>query len=68
MFNPEVTVFVLYLICMLAIGVFFFFRDRRGGEKTFFLGDRKVGAWVGALSAGASDMSAWGTPNTTPRS
>ena len=57
--KPEVIVFVLYLLCMLSIGVFFFFRDRKGGEKTFFLGDRKVGAWVGALSAGASDMSAW---------
>jgi len=57
--NPELIVFVLYLLCMLAIGVFFFFKDRKGGEKTFFLGDRKVGAWVGALSAGASDMSAW---------
>ena len=57
--NPEVIVFILYLLCMLTIGVFFFIRDRRGGEKTFFLGDRKVGAWVGALSAGASDMSAW---------
>ena len=57
--NPEVIVFVLYLICMLAIGVFFFFKSRNGGEKTFFLGDRKMGAWVGALSAGASDMSAW---------
>ena len=59
MHNSEVIVFILYLLCMLAIGVFFFIRDRRGGEKTFFLGDRKVGAWVGALSAGASDMSAW---------
>ena len=59
MFNPEVIVFVLYLLCMLSIGVFFFIRDRKGGEKTFFLGDRKMGAWVGALSAGASDMSAW---------
>lgn len=59
MFNSEVIVFILYLLCMLSIGVFFFFKDRRGGEKTFFLGDRKVGAWVGALSAGASDMSAW---------
>ena len=57
--NPEVIVFVLYLLCMLSIGVFFFIKDRRGGEKTFFLGDRKMGAWVGALSAGASDMSAW---------
>ena len=57
--NPEVIVFVLYLLCMLSIGVFFFIRDRKGGEKTFFLGDRRMGAWVGALSAGASDMSAW---------
>ena len=57
--NPEVIVFVLYLLCMLSIGVFFFIRDRKGGEKMFFLGDRKMGAWVGALSAGASDMSAW---------
>jgi len=59
MTNPEVIVFILYLLCMLSIGVFFFIRDRKGGEKTFFLGDRKMGAWVGALSAGASDMSAW---------
>ena len=57
--TSEVIVFILYLLCMLSIGVFFFFRDRKGGEKTFFLGDRKMGAWVGALSAGASDMSAW---------
>ena len=57
--NPEVIVFILYLLCMLAIGVFFFIRDRKGGEKTFFLGDRTMGAWVGARSAGASDMSAW---------
>jgi sodium/proline symporter len=57
--NPEVIVFILYLLCMLGIGVFFFIKDRKGGEKTFFLGDRRMGAWVGALSAGASDMSAW---------
>ena len=57
--TSEVIVFVLYLLCMLSIGVFFFIKDRKGGEKTFFLGDRKMGAWVGALSAGASDMSAW---------
>ena len=55
----EVSMFVLYLICMLSIGVYFFFKDKNGGEKTFFLGDRKMGPWVGALSAGASDMSAW---------
>lgn len=55
----EIVVFVVYLAFMLGIGVYFFIKDRNGGEKTFFLGDRKMGAWVGALSAGASDMSAW---------
>ncbi len=55
----EVLVFSVYLIFMLGIGVFFFFKDRNGGEKTFFLGGRQMGPWVSALSAGASDMSAW---------
>ena len=55
----EIIVFVIYLLFMLGVGVFFFIRDRNGGEKTYFLGGRKMGAWVTALSAGASDMSAW---------
>lgn len=55
----EVSVFIIYLIFMLAIGVWFFFRDRNLTEKGYFLGDRKMGPWVAALSAGASDMSAW---------
>jgi len=55
----EVLVFTLYLIFMLSIGIFFFFRNKSGGDKTYFLGGRKMGAWVSALSAGASDMSAW---------
>ena len=59
MFNLESIIFVIYLVCMLGIGVYFFFRDRDGGEKTYFLGGRKMGPWVSALSAGASDMSAW---------
>ena len=57
--KSEIVVFIVYLVFMLGIGVYFFFKERGGGEKTFFLGDRKMGAWVGALSAGASDMSAW---------
>ena len=44
---------------MIGIGVFFFLRTRTGGEKEYFLGGRKMGPWVSALSAGASDMSAW---------
>ena len=59
MFNSESIIFVVYLLFMLSVGVFFFFRDRNGGEKTYFLGGRKMGPWVSALSAGASDLSAW---------
>ncbi len=55
----EVAVFIVYLLFMLGVGVFFFFKDKNGGEKTFFLGGRQMGPWVAALSAGASDMSAW---------
>lgn len=55
----EVSVFIIYLVFMLAIGVWFFFRDKNQTEKGYFLGDRKMGPWVAALSAGASDMSAW---------
>ena len=44
---------------MSSIGVYFFLKNKSGGDKTYFLGGRKMGAWVSALSAGASDMSAW---------
>ena len=59
MFNVESLVFVVYLLFMLGIGVNFFLRSKSGGEKDFFLGGRQMGPWVSALSAGASDMSAW---------
>ena len=55
----EIVVFILYLCFMVGIGVYFFFKSRGGGEKTYFLGGRQMGPWVTALSAGASDMSAW---------
>ncbi len=51
--------FILYLVFMLGIGLWFFFKSKSQTEKGYFLGDRKMGAWVAALSAGASDMSAW---------
>ena len=56
---PELLAFILYFVLVLAIGVFFFFRTRSGGEKAYFLGNRQLGPWVSALSAGASDMSSW---------
>lgn len=57
--KAELIVFVVYMIFMLAIGMYFFLRCRSGGEKEYFLGGREMGPWVSALSAGASDMSAW---------
>ena len=59
MMNAEVIVFIVYLLGMIAVGLYFFFRNKGAGERQYFLGDRKMGPWVSALSAGASDMSAW---------
>lgn len=49
--------FVLYLGLMVFIG----FRNAKDNNSAsdFFLGGRKVGPWVTALSAEASDSSAW---------
>ena len=55
----ELSVFIIYLVAMVGIGLYFFFRSKGGSEKDYFLGGRQMGAWVSALSAGASDMSAW---------
>ena len=58
-FNVESIIFILYLLFMISIGVRFFLKSKSGGEKEYFLGGRQMGPWVSALSAGASDMSAW---------
>ncbi len=55
----ELIVFIIYLVFMIGIGVYFFLRSKGANEKDYFLGGRQMGAWVSALSAGASDMSAW---------
>ena len=60
MFNAEILAFILYFIVIVGIGVYFFMKDREtNGEKEFFLGNRSMGPWVTAMSAQASDMSAW---------
>lgn len=59
MVSAELFVFIAYFLFMLGIGLVFFFRSKDCGEKDYFLGGRQMGAWVSALSAGASDMSAW---------
>ncbi len=56
----EIVAFCLYFLIIIGIGIFFFLRDKNvSGEKSFFLGGRKMNGLVSALSAGASDMSAW---------
>ena len=56
----ELFAFILYFIAMLGIGVYFFFKAKgESGEKDYFLGGRQMGPWVTAMSAQASDMSAW---------
>ena len=60
MFNAEILAFILYFVLIVGIGVYFFLKDRKtNGEKEFFLGGRSMGPWVTAMSAQASDMSAW---------
>ena len=59
--NLEMLAFILYFVLVLTIGIIFFLRTRKDGdsEKQYFLGGRQMGPWVTALSAQASDMSAW---------
>ncbi|MBR6258806.1 MAG: sodium/proline symporter, partial [Oscillospiraceae bacterium] len=57
--NIELIVFIIYFVVVLAMGFYFFLRTKNGGEKDYFLGGRKMGGLVAALSAGASDMSSW---------
>ncbi len=52
-----IVAFGLYLIAMLAVGIYF---SRRSQDLSdYVLGGRGIGKWVTALSAQASDMSGW---------
>ncbi len=55
----DIVAFALYFIAMIVIGIFFFLKSKSVSEKDYFLGGRKMGPWVTAMSAQASDMSAW---------
>ena len=48
---------VIYLLVMLAIG--FIFSKKNSDSTDFYLGGRKMGPLVTAMSAEASDMSSW---------
>lgn len=49
---------MLYMCCVIGIGIFFAKRANKSSED-YFLGGRSLGPWVTAMSAEASDMSGW---------
>lgn len=57
--NGEILAFILYFVMIVGVGVYFFVKSREGGAEEYFLGGRQMGPWVTAMSAQASDMSAW---------
>ena len=59
MFNAEIIVFILYFVILFFVAIAFFFNGENKNEKDYFLGGRRMGPWVAAMSAQASDMSAW---------
>ncbi len=54
---PMLITFAIYLIGMLGIGLYAWWRTRSFDD--YILGGRSLNPWVTALSAGASDMSGW---------
>lgn len=58
--NGEVAAFIIYFAVLIGVGVYFFIKERKQEtQSSYFLGGRKMGPWVTAMSAQASDMSAW---------
>lgn len=55
--NPLYITFGLYLIAVLGIGLYAYFATKNFDD--YILGGRRLGAFVTAMSAGASDMSGW---------
>ncbi len=56
-FIAKVVAFIIYLGIMIYVGLKN--ASKNNSSADFFLGGRKVGPWVTALSAEASDSSAW---------
>ncbi len=56
----ELSAIAIYFVLVIGIGIFFFAKSKKSeSEKEYFLGGRNMNGLVAALSAGASDMSAW---------
>ena len=57
--NWEIITFIAYFVILLGVALVFYFNGTNKNSEDFFLGGRSMGPWVTALSAQASDMSAW---------
>ena len=55
----EIIVFIGYFAILFIVALIFFFNGSNQNDKDYFLGGRTMGPWVAAMSAQASDMSAW---------
>ena len=55
----KLIMFIVYFVFVTGIGVYFFVKSKDKNGKDYFLGGKKMNGFVAALSAGASDMSAW---------
>ena len=55
----EIIVFIGYFVILFFVALIFFFNGSNKDDKDYFLGGRTMGPWVAAMSAQASDMSAW---------
>jgi sodium/proline symporter len=54
---PTLATFIVYFVLLLGIGLYFY--RRNVSIEDYLLGGRRMGAWVTAFSAQASDMSGW---------
>ena len=59
MFNAEMIVFVGYFVVLFFVALSFYLNGSNKDQEDYFLGGRSMGPWVTAMSAQASDMSAW---------
>ena len=57
--NAESIVFIAYFVILFFVGLVFYFNGSNKNQEDYFLGGRSMGPWVTAMSAQASDMSAW---------
>ncbi|MDO4222940.1 MAG: sodium/proline symporter PutP [Acinetobacter sp.] len=55
--NPTVIMFAVYILVMLGIGIIAYRSTKSSAD--YVLGGRRLGSFVTAMSAGASDMSGW---------